>query len=83
MAAFWNESTQTRVPFVQKFNDAIRGSEHVVEILGLLSVCWAVTAGMFGAVGLGLMGSGLGMVCWVVGAGLVVARWAQKQGYLK
>ena len=30
MASFWNDRTQTRVPFVEKFNEAIRGSEQVV-----------------------------------------------------
>ncbi|KAH7402364.1 hypothetical protein DE146DRAFT_788051 [Phaeosphaeria sp. MPI-PUGE-AT-0046c] len=42
MAAFWNEKVQTRVPFVQKFNDAVRGSEQVVQILGALCGCWVV-----------------------------------------
>lgn len=53
MANFWNEKEQTRVPFVQKFNDAVRGSEQVVSILGLLGAAWAVTG-----VGWGLMGKG-------------------------
>jgi hypothetical protein len=41
MANFWNESMQTRIPFVEKFNEAIRGSEKVVWILGTLSFSWA------------------------------------------
>lgn len=45
MAAFWNESEQTRIPFVEKFNEAIRGSEQVVRVLGGLGLVW-------GAVGL-------------------------------
>ncbi|KAH3947462.1 hypothetical protein HBH53_115980 [Parastagonospora nodorum] len=53
MANFWNEKEQTRIPFVQKFNDAVRGSEQVVQILGLLGASWAVTA-----VGWGVMGQG-------------------------
>ncbi|KAH7070631.1 hypothetical protein BKA63DRAFT_420491 [Paraphoma chrysanthemicola] len=43
MANFWNEKVQTRVPFVQKFNDAIRGSEQVVWLLGALSTSWALS----------------------------------------
>jgi hypothetical protein len=53
MAAFWNEKEQTRVPFVQKFNDAVRGSEQVVQILGLLGASWAVTAAGWGVMGKG------------------------------
>jgi hypothetical protein len=41
MANFWNEKVQTRVPFVQKFNDAVRGSEQVVKILrGWVGALW-------------------------------------------
>lgn len=47
MAAFWNEKVQTRVPFVQKFNDAVRGSEQVVTILGWLSAAWILAGGIF------------------------------------
>jgi hypothetical protein len=43
MANFWNEKNQTRVPFVQKFNDAVRGSETVVNILGALCASWVVS----------------------------------------
>lgn len=53
MANFWNESVQTRVPFAQKFNDAVRGSETVVQILGALSAAWGIAG-----VGWGLMGRG-------------------------
>ncbi|KAH7136077.1 hypothetical protein B0J11DRAFT_519871 [Dendryphion nanum] len=38
---FWNEKEQTRIPFLQKFNDAVRGSERVVQVLGLLAWTWA------------------------------------------
>ena len=40
MAAFWNEGSQVKVPFVEKFNEAIKGSEQVVGVLGLLSLAW-------------------------------------------
>jgi hypothetical protein len=53
MANFWNEKEQTRVPFVQKFNDAVRGSEQVVSILGLLTAAWAVTGAGWGVMRLG------------------------------
>lgn len=53
MANFWNEKEQTRVPFVQKFNDAVRGSEQVVSILGLLTASWAVTGAGWGIMGKG------------------------------
>ncbi|KAF2024949.1 hypothetical protein EK21DRAFT_77584 [Setomelanomma holmii] len=43
MANFWNEKEQTHVPFVQKFNDAIRGSEQVVFLLGALGASWALS----------------------------------------
>jgi hypothetical protein len=39
---FWNEKTQTKVPFVQKFNDAIRGSEEQVRVIGWLAASWMV-----------------------------------------
>ena len=53
MANFWNESVQTRVPFVQKFNDAVRGSEHVVRVLGALSAVWAVAGTGWAVMGRG------------------------------
>lgn len=53
MAAFWNEKVQTRVPFVQKFNDAVRGSEEVVSILGVLGGCWVVAGLGWGVMGVG------------------------------
>ncbi|KAF2824881.1 hypothetical protein CC86DRAFT_371369 [Ophiobolus disseminans] len=53
MANFWNDSVQTRVPFVQKFNDAIRGSEQVVRILGALSAAWGVATVGWAAMGWG------------------------------
>lgn len=71
MANFWNESTQTRIPFVEKFNEAIRGSEKVVWILGTLSFAWA-SAGLAWA----LMAGGVttsGTLIWslVTGARVV------------
>ncbi|KAL5116435.1 hypothetical protein ACEQ8H_005671 [Pleosporales sp. CAS-2024a] len=43
MGAFWNDKEQTRVPFVHKFNDAVRGSGQVVGLLGMLGVAWGIT----------------------------------------
>lgn len=56
MANFWNESTQTKIPFVEKFNDAVRGSEKVVWILGTLSLAWG-SAGVVWAVNGGWLGT--------------------------
>jgi hypothetical protein len=53
MAAFWNDREQVRIPFVDKFNDAVRGSERVVWILGVLSASWGVAG-----VGWGVMAKG-------------------------
>jgi hypothetical protein len=55
MANFWNEKNQTRVPFVQKFNDAVRGSEQVVSILGALCASWVVSGVGWAAMGKGWM----------------------------
>jgi hypothetical protein len=49
MANFWNEKVQTRIPFVQKFNDAVRGSEQVVKILGALTASWVIAGLGWGA----------------------------------
>lgn len=38
MAGFWNEREQTRIPLVKDFNEAIRGSEKVVLLLGTLGL---------------------------------------------
>jgi hypothetical protein len=45
MHKFWNARNQTKIPFVQKFNEAISGSERVVKLLSLLAGCWS-TAGL-------------------------------------
>jgi hypothetical protein len=55
MANFWNEKEQTRVPFVQKFNDAVRGSEQVVWLLGALSTSWALSGVGWAATAKGLI----------------------------
>ena len=63
MANFWNDKEQTRIPFVEKFNEAIRGSERVVLLLGTLCTSWAVA----GAVWLGVANGGsavLGLAVW-------------------
>lgn len=44
MGAFWNEREQTQVPFVEKFNEAIKGSEKVVDVLGWLCGAWGAAA---------------------------------------
>ncbi|PVH96766.1 hypothetical protein DM02DRAFT_598651 [Periconia macrospinosa] len=41
MATFWNDRKQIQVPFVEKFNEAIKGSETVVSLLGLAACTWA------------------------------------------
>jgi hypothetical protein len=64
MADFWNERTQTKIPFVEKFNDAIRGSEKVVMILGTLSLAWG-TAGLVWALNSGWLGT----LAWAIVAG--------------
>ncbi|KAH8701306.1 hypothetical protein GQ44DRAFT_717843 [Phaeosphaeriaceae sp. PMI808] len=53
MAAFWNESNQTRIPFMEKFNDAVRGSEKVVRVLGAASTSWGLSAAGWAAMGQG------------------------------
>jgi hypothetical protein len=54
MANFWNESNQVKLPFVGKFNEAIKGSEQVVGVLGMLSGVWGMVgvAWLFGFTGL-------------------------------
>ncbi|KZM23458.1 hypothetical protein ST47_g5395 [Ascochyta rabiei] len=75
MANFWNEGKQTKIPFVQKFNDAIRGSEKVVLILETLSFSWGA-AGCVWALGWGAVGVGI----WGVVAGARTA-WMFNQGW--
>lgn len=69
MANFWNDSTQTRIPFVERFNEAIRGSEKVVWLLGTLSIGWA---------GVGLVGASIkvnhGLIANVMWASLMGVR---------
>jgi hypothetical protein len=67
MANFWNDSTQTRIPFVQKFNEAIRGSEKVVEILTTLALSWGVAGLWWGLAGSGIGG---GIIPYVLVVGL-------------
>jgi hypothetical protein len=42
MERFWNDREQVRVPFVERFNAAVKGSEEVVRWLGVLGVAWGV-----------------------------------------
>jgi hypothetical protein len=67
MGNFWNSSIQTRIPFVEKFNDAQRGSERVVGVLGYLSASWGLAGGIWVAVGQGWVD---GRVVWVVPMGI-------------
>lgn len=58
MANFWNESNQTRIPFVEKFNEAVRGSEKVVWILGTLSFGWAAASAVWASMEIGWISGG-------------------------
>lgn len=78
MAGFWNEREQTRIPLVKDFNEAIRGSEKVVLLLGTLGLGWGVAAGVW-VVG---MGEGLmGLAVWVVAVGARVWGIAGEMGW--
>lgn len=78
MANFWNDSTQTRIPFVEKFNQAIRGSEKVVWLLGTLSMGWAGAALVWAVVGQGwTVGT---HVLWALPMGLRMWYVAQNNG---
>ncbi|KAF1834778.1 hypothetical protein BDW02DRAFT_322286 [Decorospora gaudefroyi] len=81
MARFWNESKQAKVPFVDKFNEAIRGSEKVVLLLGTLSQAWAVT----GMVWFGMANGGsvlLGLATWGLAVGGRVVYIAADMGWM-
>ncbi|KAF2729193.1 hypothetical protein EJ04DRAFT_580818 [Polyplosphaeria fusca] len=39
---FWNAKNQVQVPFVEKFNEAVRGSEDVRKMLGILAWAWSL-----------------------------------------
>ncbi|KAJ4304804.1 hypothetical protein N0V90_000332 [Kalmusia sp. IMI 367209] len=45
MKSFWNEKEQVQVPLMGKFNQAVRGSEEVVQLLGGIAAAW-VAAGL-------------------------------------
>ncbi|CAI6333229.1 unnamed protein product [Periconia digitata] len=47
MASFWNDRKQIQVPFVEKFNEAIKGSEGVVKLLGLVCSTWAAAGALW------------------------------------
>ncbi|KAF2785984.1 hypothetical protein K505DRAFT_330658 [Melanomma pulvis-pyrius CBS 109.77] len=47
MQRFWNKRVQTQIPFVEKFNRAVKGSEELVTVLQLLALGWAA-AGVLG-----------------------------------
>lgn len=63
-----------KIPFLENFNDAIRGSEGVVGVLELLAFSWGI-AGCVWMLDWGTLGVGL----W---AGVLGARgvWALKEG---
>ncbi|KAF7453128.1 hypothetical protein A1F94_011819 [Pyrenophora tritici-repentis] len=80
MANFWNDNTQTRVPFVEKFNEAIRGSKQVVLLLGTLCLAWGAAGGIWAGMANG--GSGmLGLAVWGLVVGGRVASIAPKMGW--
>lgn len=45
MNTFWNEKDQIRIPLMGKYNEAISGSEEVVQLLGGITVAW-IAAGL-------------------------------------
>ncbi|KAF1967140.1 hypothetical protein BU23DRAFT_301691 [Bimuria novae-zelandiae CBS 107.79] len=45
MKTFWNEKDQIRIPLMGKYNEAIAGSEEVVQLLGGITVAW-IAAGL-------------------------------------
>ena len=51
MQNFWNSKNQAQVPFVEKFNLAIKGSEELVTIQQLLALGWAMAGGVWWWVG--------------------------------
>ena len=51
MQNFWNSKNQTQIPFVEKFNLAIKGSEELVTIQQLLALGWAMAGGVWWWVG--------------------------------
>ncbi|KAH9861272.1 hypothetical protein IAQ61_011009 [Plenodomus lingam] len=69
MSRFWNKSTQMRIPFLEKFNEAIQGSEKVVSVLGTLVVGWGVGGLVWWMEG--------GNAVWVLAVGLRIWYWVQ------
>jgi hypothetical protein len=51
MQNFWNSRNQTQIPFVEKFNLAIKGSEELITIQQLLALGWAMAGGVWWWVG--------------------------------
>jgi hypothetical protein len=51
MQNFWNSNNQTQMPFVEKFNLAIKGSEELVTIQQLLALGWAMAGGVWWWIG--------------------------------
>jgi hypothetical protein len=45
MNTFWNEKDQIKIPLMGKYNEAIAGSEEVVQLLGGITVAW-IAAGL-------------------------------------
>ncbi|KAK7183266.1 hypothetical protein DPSP01_011791 [Paraphaeosphaeria sporulosa] len=45
MKTFWNEKEQVRIPLMGKFNEAVSGSEEVVQLLGGITAAW-IAAGL-------------------------------------
>jgi hypothetical protein len=47
MGNFWNPSKQIQIPFLQNFNEAIRGSELMVRCLRELGVSWTASVALW------------------------------------
>ena len=60
MSRFWNPETQIQVPMVERFNEAIRGSEAVVRLLGVMFWTWVEAGVVWWLVGDGDGGGGGG-----------------------
>jgi hypothetical protein len=80
MANFWNDNKQARIPFVEKFNEAIRGSEKVVLLLGTLSMGWAVAGAVWLGVANGANGI-LGLALWALVMGGRVSSIKEGMGW--
>ncbi|KAH7382190.1 hypothetical protein BKA66DRAFT_463966 [Pyrenochaeta sp. MPI-SDFR-AT-0127] len=82
MANFWNESNQTRIPFLKKFNEAVRGSENVVLHLGTLSIAWVGPGIAWLAMKQGLILAGkIVLMVWAVALGTRIMYVCNEMGW--